>query len=212
MLGSVARVRPPRARGVPGTCRLPQRKLSKISTDGAVRGDTSRAPWTRWRVLLLLCQRHARPPEVLDAPTRWPRSRRRAASTRPRAPPRGDASRGVRDRLHPSSSGRHESTVETRTVGPPSLSRRARARRRRRARIPAWRRRLSPRRVSRPSRSRGDARDAGPRVSGWSAARRVSRRILFIPRTLAPRTTRCSRRLARRRRTTAWRADKCRRV
>ena len=68
------------------------------------------------------------PPEVLDAPTRWPRSRRRAASTRPRAPPRGDASRGVRDRLHPSSSGRHESTVVTRTVGPPSRSRRARAR------------------------------------------------------------------------------------
>ena len=106
------------------------------------------------------------PPEVLDAPTRWPRSRRRAASTRPRAPPRGDASRGVRDRLHPSSSGRHESTVVTRTVGPPSRSRRARARRRRRARIPAWRTRRSLRRTSRPRGTQVHARDAGPRVSG----------------------------------------------
>ena len=112
--------------------RLPQTKLSKISTDGAVRGDTSRAPWTRRRSSApALSMTRAPPPRVLDAPTRWPRSRRRVASTRP---PRPRDARAVCPRS-PSpvllrSARKHRMT---RTVGPPSRSQRARARRRRRA-------------------------------------------------------------------------------
>lgn len=215
MLGSVARVRPPRPRGVLGTSPSQQEKVSKISTRGAVRGTRHPRPSTRRRVLRLLRHRRARgPPEVLDAPTRCSRSRRRAASTRPRAPPRGDASRGG-DPLR-ASPGRHDRAIAARVVRS-SRSRRARARRTTStARGPQSATRGTRARARRPRGRRARARHAGPRVSGWSACLRPSSRSFRASsshrrRRRARLTTRFWRLCGRNRAATRWRAVPCRR-
>ena len=217
MLGSVARVRPPRPRGVLGTSPSQQEKVSKISTEavpseGHVTAPVDEAP----RSAPSPPQARARSPRGPRRPTRCSRSRRRAASTRPRAPPRADASRGSSgDRLR-ASPGRHRRAIQTRVVRS-SRSRRARARRTTStARGPQSARlwRASPRAPPRGTKER--ARHAGPRVSGWSACARhpSSFRASSSDRLYrrAPLTTRFWRLCRRNKRATKWKAVLCRRV
>jgi hypothetical protein len=121
--GSHAGKRRPRPTAAPSrsarNVSLPAREsLENFDRGGAVRGTRHRAR-RRGAAFCASSATGARavpPRSSTPRPPRCSRSRRRAASTRPRAPPRGDASRGSSgDRLR-ASPGRHRRAVQTRVV------------------------------------------------------------------------------------------------